>query len=439
MLMTAEVVVLNRQAIAIAADSAVTLGHTEQKVYNSANKLFELSTTEPIGIMVYGNSNFGIIPWETVIKKYRNHLGKNNFDTVDNYATDFITYLDELVGYHPQEVQLEHAKRSLEFELEWAVRHLERERNRRKTIRQVFKHEDQTSYLIDGITERLTELETQECLTPVGSATADGLVDQLFDDWPDTVRDYFYRFRDFSIAAELTKELKKLASAALRSFLMDGSASGLVVAGFGTSQIFPAWTNYGVDTIVADKVRARHLERFEVGPVDPVDIRAFAQDDMVLTFLNGVHPDYVGVLKGFVSEVLEVFVNRLRSVTNDAGLTDQLEAYMSQVEDARTTVDQEFHGKLDEHLTATHKESIVSVVSTIPKEELAEFAETLVSLTSVKRRVTPGAETVGGPVDVAVISKGDGFVWIKRKHYFHEERNLRYFKRNRNFDDDTLT
>jgi hypothetical protein len=32
-------------------------------------------------------------------------------------------------------------------------------------------------------------------------------------------------------------------------------------------------------------------------------------------------------------------------------------------------------------------------------------------------------ETVGGPIDVAVISKGDGFVWIKWKHYFNRELN----------------
>jgi hypothetical protein len=25
-------------------------------------------------------------------------------------------------------------------------------------------------------------------------------------------------------------------------------------------------------------------------------------------------------------------------------------------------------------------------------------------------------ETVGGPIDVAVISKGDGFVWVKKKN-----------------------
>ncbi|MEA1869822.1 MAG: hypothetical protein U9N09_06735 [Euryarchaeota archaeon] len=37
------------------------------------------------------------------------------------------------------------------------------------------------------------------------------------------------------------------------------------------------------------------------------------------------------------------------------------------------------------------------------------------------------AETVAGPIDVAVISKGDGFIWIKRKHYFERELNPQFF------------
>jgi len=55
------------------------------------------------------------------------------------------------------------------------------------------------------------------------------------------------------------------------------------------------------------------------------------------------------------------------------------------------------------------------------------MAESLVSLTSFKRKVTMESETVGGPIDVAVISKGDGFIWIKRKHYFKPELNPQFF------------
>ncbi len=63
----------------------------------------------------------------------------------------------------------------------------------------------------------------------------------------------------------------------------------------------------------------------------------------------------------------------------------------------------------------------------MPKDELAEMAETLVNLTAFKRRMSPTPESVGGPVDVAILSKGDGFVWVKRKHYFQSELNQHFF------------
>jgi hypothetical protein len=52
------------------------------------------------------------------------------------------------------------------------------------------------------------------------------------------------------------------------------------------------------------------------------------------------------------------------------------------------------------------------------------MAESLVNLTAFKRRMTSvETDTVALPIDVAVISKGDGFIWIKRKHYFEPPLN----------------
>ena len=67
------------------------------------------------------------------------------------------------------------------------------------------------------------------------------------------------------------------------------------------------------------------------------------------------------------------------------------------------------------------------MVNALPKDELAAMAEALVNLTAFKRRLTGTLETVGGPIDVAVISKGDGLVWVKRKHYFPKELNPHFF------------
>ena len=66
------------------------------------------------------------------------------------------------------------------------------------------------------------------------------------------------------------------------------------------------------------------------------------------------------------------------------------------------------------------------MVSLLPKDELPNLAESLVALTSLKRHVSHDLETVGGPIDVALISKSDGFIWIKRKHYFRSELNPQF-------------
>jgi hypothetical protein len=47
----------------------------------------------------------------------------------------------------------------------------------------------------------------------------------------------------------------------------------------------------------------------------------------------------------------------------------------------------------------------------------------------LKERVTSPSESVGGPIDVAVITRAEGLVWVKRKHYFDPELNLRYLNR----------
>ena len=82
-----------------------------------------------------------------------------------------------------------------------------------------------------------------------------------------------------------------------------------------------------------------------------------------------------------------------------------------------------FEEMLDNHLRQRHIDPLMDVVAVLPKAELAAMAEALVNLTSVKRKMSLDVETVGGPVDVALISKGDGFIWISRKHYFSPELN----------------
>lgn len=55
--MSAGICIMNRNAIAMAADSAVTVGD-HVAIHNSANKLFSLSKVAPVGAIIYANGAF---------------------------------------------------------------------------------------------------------------------------------------------------------------------------------------------------------------------------------------------------------------------------------------------------------------------------------------------------------------------------------------------
>ena len=78
---------------------------------------------------------------------------------------------------------------------------------------------------------------------------------------------------------------------------------------------------------------------------------------------------------------------------------------------------------------------ILKTVDSLPKEELGNLASTLIEITSLKRKIDSNLESVGGNIDVALISKGDGFIWKKRSPYFNPKLNPQYFdeKMNKNF------
>jgi hypothetical protein len=63
-------------------------------------------------------------------------------------------------------------------------------------------------------------------------------------------------------------------------------------------------------------------------------------------------------------------------------------------------------------------------VASMPIQDAIELADFLVDLTAKYTRFKEGAATVGGPIDLAVITKHEDFKWIRRKHYYKMENNV---------------
>ncbi len=67
--------------------------------------------------------------------------------------------------------------------------------------------------------------------------------------------------------------------------------------------------------------------------------------------------------------------------------------------------------------------SVQFVVPGMPIQDTIDVAEFFVYLTTMFSRFTPGAPTVGGPTEIAAITKHEGFKWVKRKYYFSKDMN----------------
>lgn len=59
----------------------------------------------------------------------------------------------------------------------------------------------------------------------------------------------------------------------------------------------------------------------------------------------------------------------------------------------------------------------------MPIQDAIDLADFLVQTTIKYVQYTPGHPTVGGPTDIATITKHEGFKWIKRKHFFNVDLN----------------
>ena len=149
---------------------------------------------------------------------------------------------------------------------------------------------------------------------------------------------------------------------------------------------------------------------------------------MVQTFMEGVNPIYQRnvvdkFVQGLIDNYPKLLIDRLTNLSDtDKQKLTQLFANLTD------KIYKDFEKELKSYREQHFINPIMSIVDFLPKDELAAMAESLVNLTSFRRHVSLDSETVGGPIDVAVISKGDGFIWIKRKHYFKPELNQNFVR-----------
>lgn len=415
--MTAEIAILNKQGVALAADSAVSIG--TKKVYNSANKLFALSKARPVGIMVFGNAEFMGTPWETIIKYYRaTRLKQRSFDTLEKYYRDFIDFLsttkifdDEAeIGYirqHSVMVML-HIRTAIEDAVKETLPD------------QSVSEKDIPSIIKQAIAKQAENIRSSKR----SDRFTRGLASKVKHKHGKTIAELTGAvFEKLPLGAKDLASIVTCCIDALGAKKSWGTETGLVIAGFGEMEIFPSLANFEIEGRVFNYLKTQAEDTSKVTGTTGAIICPFAQREMVDMFMGGMDPQ-------FEKAVMQSFDGALQKVPPLLFEKHKVKVGPKTLTDIQSDIEI-VAGNLKEEISKFQQRNfiapVLASVGALPLDELASMAKSLVNLTSFKRRVTMVPESVGGPIDVAVISKGDGFIWINRKHYFEPNLNHHYF------------
>jgi hypothetical protein len=239
--MTAEIAVMNRRAVAFAADSAMTISRTG-KTYNSADKIFEVSTNDPIGLMVYNALDYMEMPLDVIIKDFRISKYCRKFSHIFNFQSSFFDYLQREFSILGEDEDAHVA--ALTYVLFEEVQNAffeefvrtEGTRRRRGNRNRANPH-DIFVNTVDRFLNRFRSFAISECY------------------WDCELEDFLNRYDSAFVSAlncfgnlpldDSDKTLlKQLAALSLQRSYFSPFHTGFVFAGFGEGQMFPALQSF---------------------------------------------------------------------------------------------------------------------------------------------------------------------------------------------------
>ena len=147
-----------------------------------------------------------------------------------------------------------------------------------------------------------------------------------------------------------------------------------------------------------------------------------AQTDVMQTFLFGINDRF---LRDLSQELPRQIAKCMENIDDSCFVPGKKSIVYDQI----NSLTEDILKHTTEIGIEDYMKPIILSVSSLPIEELGLLAESMINITSLRRKVAldQNIGTVGGPIDVSIITKSDGFIWLKRKHYFDRKYNPQYY------------
>lgn len=426
--MTTQVVLMNGLGIALASDSAVTAGG---KVLNTSEKIFELPHPHKAAILTSGRARFMGMPWEvllsawtetldgplTSIAEYQESLFSFLRSTIPNtgdlssaeveyleatlwgeqgaYNTVFKALQSQVKPFFDQSLSPEdHAKF---LESEW-------DEDFRKRMSEMVSSE-----LVDAFLIALEEVEKERqefiACPDITEGQAKIWIEKYWSSRPNEFKleDYF---TDWPVIPGLREAFIKLHAV----FIVHADYSGesnVNIVGYGAKDMFPSWRG----TFLHGAMRGTLLKRFEEG-VDsaswPVDL-FFGQADAISALTGREDQVLVNAAVETSKSQLSAIIERL-SESEDAQVLETTEYIKESLNN------DPIRQRMINESQNLRRDPFRKAIGMSPIMDLAEFAAQLVGVQAAYAAMTQDNPSVGGFVDLGMITHRRGFEWVRHKH-----------------------
>jgi hypothetical protein len=414
--MTSEIAVMNQRAVALAADSAVTLidGGTVV-VRNDQRKLFNLIEQRPVGVMFFGVADILGHPWEHLIEHYQKTAKPGDFAHVRDYATSFTGMLDHLDEFFPPARQKDDYKRLLASVFRYIL-HLG------QYLREVGGGDRANMSDVQILEEAIGRVWRDYQFHDDGSPRQnlpcfpEGFAASVKRDYGKTIDELIaYGFQPFGLPAATVQKLREIAVFAVVKDLFLEDVTGLVFAGFGAEERYPIVATHFLSAIVGGIVKRAEAS------IDAIDgdvrskIRVFADSEVTNAFIRGIDFNLERRVYGVIQHLMQSLVDQVIGAFGNIDPAQREDVRRRFQADLVPQYFNAFRGMIGDYQQQAFINPVLRVLEIAARNELAETARELVSLNVFKKRIMAQKQTVGGAIDVAVISREGGFQWWNKQ------------------------
>ena len=415
--MSTGVCVINRHGVALAADSAGTLFTDDSKmINNSMNKVFSLSRKRPIGAITYDYSVLNNIGIKQILSEFREYYDScNEVDHLNDILNEFFDFLMRNNDYYGFD---KYAKEKCNSDIKVIIKEnaptIMNEINSKSESGK--SYEDIVNEVNVFIENERIKYDTFEC--PDNYDISNYLEKEHKNQFINELSNDFPLMLDYQ---EIVDSFWNLTVYILNHITGLDKNVGLLIAGYGKEDSTPGFIHVSIFCVLSGNVKYKERKVFNVQK-DGSLIAPLAQSDVIRTFNKGISFNFRKVICEKIDEMIN---NKITSLSKKL---DNLP--MAIVKKEFNDVDGIVKLILAEE-EKNEETPICNSLNDLQLPDMAKLAESYVDMTIVRRYfgIDNYQQTVGGPIDVALISRSDGFVWVKRKTYFDREINPDYINR----------